>query len=382
MNKFRMLSIFIMLTITGCATAGVPATPTVDAEAMAQAAAATVFAHFTETSAARVPTPSQTPTLTQKRPTATSTSAPIPPPVKGVANSNVTVRSEPRKGADNLGGLFFNHSVQVIARNDAASWYYIEWEKSPTKRAWVLANAIDLKDDDIGHLPIAIINSANKVIVLPPLVWVVTGPPLQLLTPSAGAKTALLTRFAKVRVGPGVGYLTMGTLDVGTRVVVTGHIDGNDWLQIEYPSGLDGRGWVAGELAKMESGFAGLPFYNLLATPISDPELKVESTADPNATLEPTITPKPTLAGPTGEVIDASELNVRSGPASSFELLGTLKLGDPVVVTGLTLNRLWYQIVYPDGPGGRAWVSPKYIKITGGDMTKLPYFNDLGTPLP
>lgn len=380
MNKLGLLSIFALLIIAGCSPAGVQATPTVDVDIMARAAAATVFAQLTETGAAPTPTPSETLTQTPPpSPTITSTSAPIPEPVAAKASGNVTVRAEPRKGAKSLGGIFFNQAMKVIARNDVASWYYIEWGKSPTGAAWVVAPAVNLQGHDLTHLPIAIINSAKRVIVLPPLLWTVKGTPLPLNSPATGARTALVTQLVKIRVGPGIGYSTIGTLDIGATVVVTGHINGNGWLQIEYPSGLEGHGWVSGEFVKANVELGGLPFYNLLATPISNAEAKGELPApDANTTPEATPTPEPTLAGPTGEV-KASELNVHSGPASSFATVGTLKIGDPVVITGKTLNDLWYQIVWPDGYG---YVSVKYIKITGGDMTKLRYLNDQGTPLP
>ena len=384
MMRLKLFSIFALLVLTGCSTSAAQPTPTVDADTILKAAASTASARLTEMGASATQIPSETPkpTRTLRIPSITSTSFPLPAPVEGVAASNVTVRSEPRKGGDNLGGVFFNHSVQVIARNDVATWYYIEWQNSPTKAAWVLATAITLKGSNITRMPIAIVDSAKKVIVLPPLIWDVKGTPLPLNTPAAGARTASVIQLAKVRVGPGIGYSTMGTLNPGVVVVVTGHINQNGWLQIEYPSGPDGRGWVAGELVKPNADLGGLPFYNLLATPVSDAEAKGESpTTDPNATPEATLTPAPTLAGPTG-VVKATELNVHSGPASSFDLLGALKLGDPVVVTGLTLNRLWYRIVYPSGPGGYGFVSVQYIRITGGDMTKLPYLDNLGTPLP
>jgi uncharacterized protein YraI len=389
MMRLKLFSMFILLILTGCSAAGAQPTPTVDADTILKAAVSTASARLTEMSVAATPLPGEspagtvTPTLTLAPPTITSTSAPIPAPVDGVSTSNVTVRSEPRKGGDNLGGIFFNHGVRVIARNDVATWYYIEWQKSPTGAAWVLAAAITLKGSDITHLPIAVMDSVTKkVTVFPPLIWDVKGTPLPLNSPAAGARTALITQLAKVRVGPSLGYSTMGTLNPGDTVVVTGHTNQNSWLQIEYPSGPGGYGWVAGELAKPNVDLGGLPFYNLLATPVSNAEAKGElPTADPNATPEATLTPVPTLAGPPG-VVKATELNVHSGPASSFDVLGTLKLGDSVVVTGLTLNRLWYRIVYPSGPGGYGFVSVQYIRITGGDMTKLPYLDNLGTPLP
>jgi len=375
-----MFSILALLSVTACGPASVE--PTQDVNAIIHAAETAAFEQVAATAlAAPTLTPPESTVTPTPIPLPTQTSAPIPEPVAAVARSNVTVRGEPRRGGDNLGGIFFNQGMKVIARNDNATWYYIEWEKSPTGAAWVTAPAVDMKDNDITRLPIAIINSAGRVVVLPPLLWEITGTPLPLNPPAAGAQTAFVLQLARVRVGPGIGYMEMGTLDSGATVSVTGRIDGNEWLQIEYPSGPGGRGWIAGELTQMQGVFAGLPFYNRLATPIGDPDQGSAPTADPNATSEPTITPQPTLAGPPGQVT-ANEVNIRSGPASNSDLLGTLKLGDPVVVTGLTVNRFWYRIVHPGGPGGYAWVATAYIKITGGDMRNITFFNDQGTPLP
>jgi uncharacterized protein YraI len=313
MKKLVMLSILAVLIITGCSAGGPEPTPTtsVDVQATAQAAAATTLAQLTQTSVAAMPTITQTPTPLPL-PTMTATTAPLPEPIAAVARSNVTVRSEPRRGAENLGGIFFNQGMKIIARNDAANWYYIEWPKSPTGAAWVTAPAVDLKEDDIARLPIAILDKARKVVVLPPLIWTLPGTPLPLNAPASEDKTAAVNQLAKVRVGPGAGYATMGTLNKGNTVVITGRTENNAWLQIKYPSGPGERGWIAGDLVDMQSPFAGLPFYNLMATPISDPDVK--PTADPNATPEPTATPQPTPAGPPGE-ITGSEVNVRSGPA-------------------------------------------------------------------
>ncbi|MCE7981430.1 MAG: hypothetical protein DYG89_09580 [Caldilinea sp. CFX5] len=51
-------------------------------------------------------------------------------------------------------------------------------------------------------------------------------------------------------------------------------------------------------------------------------------------------------------------LNVRSGPSTSFAVLGQLAVGATVPVTGRTPEgqERWWQIVYPAGSGQRAWI--------------------------
>jgi uncharacterized protein YgiM (DUF1202 family) len=386
MKRLSALSLFLSLVLTACSAAGAGATPTSDGNLVATSAYSTAFAILTQTAQAGSPTPSATASLTSVPPTVTATAYPIPAPVTGIARTPLTVRSEPRKGGDNLGGIFGNQSMQVIARNDSASWYYIQWDKSPSGGAWVTAAGVLLKGSELTQLPIAIYDSSHNVIVLPPLLWTVQGSPLPIPAPAAGAKTASITQLAKVRIGPGPGYSVMGNLDPGTVVTLTGRLYDNSWFEIGYPSGLGGMGWVSADLIKANDVLEGLQFFNLLATPISAEEAKgggnSAPTPDPNSTQAPTSTPAPTPAGPPGVVYQGSQVNVHSGPASSFNVIGMLNAGDAVTVTGETINKLWYRILYPAGSTTYGWISTHYIRITGGNMTTLPFFDNQGTPLP
>jgi uncharacterized protein YraI len=279
-----------------------------------------------------------------------------------------------------VGGLFFKNTVKVIARNDAATWYYIIFAESPTGTGWVLASAVDLQGD-IAQLPIVIYpNDGDTPLMLPPLLFAITGTPLPLNAPAPGSKTATVMQQARVRVGPSIGFVGIGVIEPGAVVMLTGRIDGNGWIQIDYPSGPGGRGWISGDLIKAADGFGDLPFYDILGTPVTP--APPTATLDPNATLPPTETPLPptaTPSGPQGEVL--AQINARSGPASTFESYGLLEPGTKVTITGLTLSGLWYRIEFPASPTGFAWVAAEYVKPLG-DMLKVPYFDNLGNPLP
>jgi len=389
MNRLTIFSILVIMLLSACSGGAASATPTQDPNAVATSVYATAAVMAAATGVAMhtaTPTVTLTPTSIPL-PSDTATIMPTPQPVDGVASANVTVRAEARKGADNVGGVFFNQGVKVLARNDVATWYYIVWPKAPSGTAWVLAKAITLKTGDVTTLPIAIYDSNHNIVILPAFTWSITGSPLPVGTPPPGAVSGTINQLAKVRVGPGLGYQDMGTLNIGTVVTITGRVADNSWLQIGYPSGPQGHGWISADLVQPGYTVGGLPFYNGLATPISDAEAKGggsggQATADPNSTAAPAITATPKPAGPTGVVIIASQINVHTGPASSFTTISMLNFGDPVVVTGETINNLWYRIVFPAGPDGYGWVSTKYIKITGGDMTRLPFFDNQGTPLP
>jgi uncharacterized protein YraI len=334
------------------------------------------------------PSPTSSPTNTPE-PTATFTpESTLPPtimptiePLTAIANSSVTFRSEPRRGSDNVGGVYGNQAVKVIARNGAATWFYIIAPDAPSEHAWVLASAFELQGD-LTALPIAIFPEGSTTpLLLPPLVHTIVGTPLPLNPPAPGAKTATVSQLAKVRVGPGVGYMEMDLLNPGTVIVLTGRIDGNAWIQIEYPSGLDGRAWVLRELVRFDGEFAGLPFYNSLATPIE--KEGGDSAEEPAATEAPAEEETPIEATPTADRpygLTSAQINVRAGPASSFESHGLIEANERVILLGQTLNGLWLQIEYPSAPTGVAWVSSQYINVMS-DIRDLPYFNNDGSPL-
>jgi len=103
----------------------------------------------------------------------------------------------------------------------------------------------------------------------------------------------------------------------------------------------------------------------------------------PAPTPEPT--PVPTATQPSAEPVATSEpttvllgpatgndfVNVRSAPSLNAQLLGQVNKGQSVPVRGRTADGTWYQITYPAGPGGVAWVYGPAASITG-DAGTLP----------
>ena len=179
--------------------------------------------------------------------------------------------------------------------------------------------------------------------------------------------------------------MEMGLLNPGTVIVVTGRLRGNSWLQLEYPSGLEGRGWVLTELVKFEGDYAGLQFFNALATPVEkeadEPVEAVAATDTPSVSgsVDTPIPPTQTVDTPYG--MTSAQINARSGPASSYQSYGLIEADTRVNIRGQTLNGLWLQIEYPAAPTGVAWVSSQYVELIS-DITGLQYFDDSGNPLP
>ncbi len=99
-------------------------------------------------------------------------------------------------------------------------------------------------------------------------------------------------------------------------------------------------------------------------TPASAPSPVAQATQPPAATVtpapaeiptaiptsQPTQTPVPQTGHITGAVV-----NVRSGPGTTTAILGKLKSGDEVQITGQRPG--WYEIIYPSNSDTRGWVS-------------------------
>ncbi|MEI6290099.1 MAG: SH3 domain-containing protein [Chloroflexota bacterium] len=394
-----VLILFPTLLISSCAAP----TQTTDVSAIITAAAATAFVRLSQTPVIATQTidptvdvfPTEIPTQTLQ-PTAFPTLVPI----AGVMKANANIRSQPQKSKESdIGGILAGRAVEVIARNAEATWLYINYPESPTGKGWVVINAVTL-NGELGLLPIIIFpdGNYNTPQLLPPFVFRITGTPLPPVDPPLEEKKfGVLLQPGNVRIGPSIGFLSIGILSTGQKVTFKGRIQDNYWVQIDYPSGPEGKGWILSSLLQANDGYSGLPYFDILGTPVtqapvsstsapagtSNPAVGPTSTADLSNT-NPASTPEPTQVQHTGFTVQAivtNQINVRSGPAQAFNSFGVINPNEPVMVTGITLNSLWYRIEYQNGDGGIGWVSSKYVKITGA-YTRLPIYNDLGTQVP
>ena len=62
-------------------------------------------------------------------------------------------------------------------------------------------------------------------------------------------------------------------------------------------------------------------------------------------------------------------INVRSGPGSIYELVGTMLVGQEATAYGYYDQ--YIQIEYPGGPGGRGWVFSNNVDVIGGPIPLL-----------
>jgi uncharacterized protein YraI len=60
------------------------------------------------------------------------------------------------------------------------------------------------------------------------------------------------------------------------------------------------------------------------------------------------------------------EVIVRSGPGTDFEVVGQVREGEPIYVVGVSETGDWYRILFPDAPGGTAWIYGELLVFPEG----------------
>ena len=96
--------------------------------------------------------------------------------------------------------------------------------------------------------------------------------PLPSVTLPPGAPWAAITaRVLNVRKGPGTHYPVIGQLQQNDVVEITGKNADSSWLQIVYPTGTIGRGWISASYVQVRGSPAAIPVVETPPPPTSTP---------------------------------------------------------------------------------------------------------------
>ena len=187
--------------------------------------------------------------------------------------------------------------------------------------------------------------------------------PIPTATPTLIPIPATLKNQVNVRKEPNLESEILGLLNFGSEVLVIGRNEQGDWLAINHLNDDETFGWIKAEFVSISEDLIGdLHIIN----PTASIKTGNSNTASPSIQN----TPLPNTATTT------AELNVRSGPASTFSLLGTIPANTTVNLTGKSQTEIWTRIEFPNSPEYFGWVASKYL--TGGNFAVLPYYGDDG----
>ncbi len=153
-------------------------------------------------------------------------------------------------------------------------------------------------------------------------------------TPVGIFATVTYTEEINVRSGPSTVYypIPIGKLNPGDVVPALGVSAGREWVQISFPSGPNGVGWVYAEYVSVSGGELHVveppPTATPLATNTVDPTLAAAFIFQPTLTRVPTFTPPPPLDIPKFDDATTSRPSgVASGAlAISLALIGVIGL--------------------------------------------------------
>lgn len=167
-------------------------------------------------------------------------------------------------------------------------------------------------------------------------------PPQPTIVPVEGTTSTQIN----VRVEPSTAGNILGMIPAGSKVEIVGKDPGGNWWQILYPQGADGKGWVTAQYVTTTGG----------------EQVPVVGGGNTN---------------PNGNIaIVQQQINIRSGPGTGFNSLGTLNPQDVVNLTGKDSNGAWFQIEYSAGPDGRGWVNAAFVQARG--VENLPIITQAG----
>jgi hypothetical protein len=98
-------------------------------------------------------------------------------------------------------------------------------------------------------------------------------PPASVTLPPGAPWAAITARVLNIRRGPGTNYPVIGQLQQNDVVEIAGKNADGSWLQIVYPTGTIGRGWVSASYAQVRGSPAFIPVVEtpLPPTPIPTP---------------------------------------------------------------------------------------------------------------
>lgn len=221
-------------------------------------------------------------------------------------------------------------------------------------------------------------------------------PPTATATPLLGAQSQLIAVVgsdgATLRAAPGGD--SVRTLPVGTALTATGRTSDSSALFVTTPDGA--TGWVDGTalvvfnvkgLPVREEGAAEAPAPTAPVTTAVTTTVEVTTTVAqtatattpaPAATARPaaatqSMRPTPAADGrPTAQIaMTGSRLNIRSGPGTSFGIIGKALPRERLVVLGRNSDSTWVQLEVPDLTGGMGWVAANFVTLSA-PMADLP----------
>ncbi len=174
-------------------------------------------------------------------------------------------------------------------------------------------------------------------------------------TPTVTPVEGTTSTQVNVRSQPSTAAPQLSILPGFTKVQIIAQDPDGVWYEILYPQGPNGTGWVTSQYIVVPQGKDQIQ--TLGGTSVAG-------------------TPSPGATGSAASGVVIQQVNVRNGPGTSFDAIGTLNPQDTVTLTGKDPSGDWLQIQFAGAPDGVGWVAASFIQATGQES--LPIIGSSG----
>jgi len=242
-----------------------------------------------------------------------------------VTASALNIRSGPSSDCDKVAKLYKGKTVEILEKSNG--WYKVRVSSSVV--GWGSAKYISTSGSSEGTSSQNNSTSSGTTI-------------------SGNGKVNVSSRL-NVRSGAGTNYSLVGKANNGDVVKLLEQSNG--WYKIKLSNGV--TGWASSQYISKTSEDVGT-------------NNSSNSNSTNNSDKKPSS--EESIEGKNGKVTSAVSLNVRSGPGTSYSIIGKLNGGDVVELKAKSNG--WYKVKLSSGTIG--WVSASYISETNEDTKEKP----------
>ena len=145
-----------------------------------------------------------------------------------------------------------------------------------------------------------------------------------------------------VRTGPSTNYSIISQVRDGDILNIVAKDSSTNWLKIQFKDGT--TGWVSGKYVK----------------PTKDNSIVDKDKFSNNSNIE-------TASG--SVEVNASELNVRTGPGTNYPAITQVKIYDILDVVAKNIDNGWLKIQFKNGSTG--WIPGRYVTIATNNTVNI-----------
>ncbi len=235
-----------------------------------------------------------------------------------ISGDVVKLRNGPGLAYDEVSRINGGEGVEVIGRHE--EWLQVRRDGDQTIY-WVAAELIDI--------PEAVVFNLAQV-------------PTSLIPPPPPPKIGVIREEGvNLRDGPGKNYVSMAKMGLGQELTLIERFEG--WFLVEYGPMY---GWVTADFMNIGEGV-------IERVPVA------QSVPDPNPPL-------------VGTILENS-VNLRKGPGSAYERVGSADAGNGVSL--LARHKDWFRVQLENGT--KAWVFSDLLKVSPMAVRRVPVTNDI-----